>query len=271
MKKWVRQAIGAVVILAGAALFLHHILSLLDWPHLYPDLRQLSLTNVLFLALTLLLCAIAWISGAYLLLNKEDKILFQLLPGAVFILALLLGGLCATRTVGEVPCSYTRSLAVCVEEFDSENFRVRGKPLYPGYPMGELTGYARYEKGDVLAESVTRSYDQDGYFTETARLESLGLEGFRFSQDPRERESTCYELRLGDSMWQVLLVPKTKTVTYSRYQRAEELPSFAPQPTDKPDAAQPVTAPFTAPVTEPVTEPETDSTAETTAEPTEDE
>ena len=234
MKVWIKRALGAALIIVGAVLFVHHIHKLLDWPHLYPDLRQFGLGNVVFLGLTLLLTAFAWIAGAYLLLNADKKLPHQLIPAAAFIILLTLGGLCATQAVGEIPCSYTGSLAACREEFDGESFRVRGKPLYPGFPLGELTGYARYEKGEVLAESVTRTYDQDGFVGEAARLEALGLDGFRFSQDPRERESTCYELRLGDSLWQVLLVPKNKTVTYSRFYLAEELPSFAPQPTEKP-------------------------------------
>ena len=234
MKIWIKRALGAVLVLAGAALFVRHILKLLDWPHLYPDLREFGLENVLFLGLTILLTAFAWIAGAYLLLNADKKLPHQLIPAAAFILLLTLSGLCATRAVGEIPCSYTTSLAACREEFDGTSFRVLGKPLYPGFPLGELTGYASYKKGDVLAESVTRTYDQDGFVGEAARLEALGLDGFRFSQDPRERESTCYELRRGDNLWQVLLVPKTKTVTYSRFYLAEELPSFAPQPTEKP-------------------------------------
>lgn len=265
MKIWIKRALGAALIVAGAVFFVRHILKLLDWPHLYPDLRELGLTNVLFLGLTLLLAALAWIAGAYLLLNAEKKIPHQLIPAAAFILLLTLAGLTATRAVGEIPCSYTTSLAACREEFDSGAFRVRGKPLYPGYPMGELTGYARYEKGEVLAESVTRTYEQDGFVNEAARLEALGISGFRFSQDPRERESTCYELRVGDSLWQVLLVPKTKTVTYSRFNRAEELPAFAPQPTEK-SGAQTV-EPVTEPVTEP-TEASTETAPPTTEEPT---
>lgn len=234
VKIWIKRALGAALIIAGAVVFVRHILELLDWPHLYPDLRQLGLENILFLGLTLLLTAFAWIAGAYLLLNADKKLPHQLIPAAAFILLLTLSGFCATRAVGEIPCSYTTSLAVCREEFSVDNFRILGKPLYPGYALGELTGYASYKKGDVLAESVTRTYDQDGFSGEAARLEALGLESFRFSQDPRERESTCYELRRGDSLWQVLLVPKTKTVTYSRFNLAGELPSFAPQPTEKP-------------------------------------
>lgn len=234
MKIWIKRIAGAALIIAGAVFFVRHVLKLLDRPHLYPDLRQFGMLNVLFLGLTLLLAAFAWIAGAYLLLNAEKKLLHQLIPAAAFVVLLVLGGLCATRAVGEIPCTYTSSLAACREEFDSADFRVRGKPLYPGYALGELTGYARYEKGEVLAEAVTRTYDQDGFVSETMRLEGLGLDSFRFSQDPRERESTCYEFRLGDSLWQVLLVPKTKTVTYSRFNLAEELPSFAPQPTEKP-------------------------------------
>ena len=260
MKIWIKRAAGLAIIAAGVVLFVRHVLGLLDWPHLYPDLRQFGLTNVLLLGLTLLLAAFAWIAGAYLLLNAEKKIPHQLIPAAAFIVLLTLAGLCATGAVGEIPCSYTTSLAACREEFDAGSFRVRGKPLYPGYAMGELTAYARYEKGEVLAESVTRTYDQEGFANEAARLEALRLSGFRFSQDPRERESTCYELRLGNSLWQVLLVPKTKTVTYSRFNGAEELPSFAPQPTEKPSAQ---------PVVEPVPEP-VETTAET-AEPTTEE
>ena len=267
MKIWIKRAAGLAIIITGAVLFVRHVLKLLDWPHLYPDLRQFGAGNVAFLGLTVLLAAFAWIAGAYLLLNAEKKLPHQLISAAAFILLLTLSGLCATKAVGEIPCSYTSSLAACREEFDAGSFRVRGKPLYPGYPMGELTGYARYEKGEVLAESVTRSYDQDGFVNEAARLAALGVPGFRFSQDPRERESTCYELRLGDSLWQVLLVPKTKTVTYSRFNQAEELPGFAPQPTEKPGNAEPATVPSTELVTEPSAETAAGSSEETTEAP----
>ena len=89
----------------------------------------------------------------------------------------------------------------------------------------------------MLAESVTRSYDQDSFTAERTRLAMLGLEGVQFSPDPRERPNTLYELRLGDSLWQVLLVPKTKTVVYSRFNCPDQLPGFAPQPTYQQQAA----------------------------------
>ncbi len=244
MKLWIKRAIGLAIIIAGAVFFVRHIRKLLDWPHLYPDLRQFGAGNVVFMGLTLLLVAFAWVAGAYLLLNADKKIPHQIIPAAAFILLLTLGGVCATRAVGEIPCTYTSSLAACREEFDPQLFRVTGKSLYPGFPLGELTGYASYKKGDCMAESITRTYDQDGFTGEAARLEAVRLDAqaqknqklevFRFSQDPRERESTCYELRIGDNLWQVLLVPKTKTVTYSRFRLIEELPSFAPHPTEKP-------------------------------------
>ncbi len=232
MKLWAKRVGASALVLAGVVLYLRHLLQLLDWPHLYPDLSQFGKQNLLFLGLTLLLLGFAWIAACYLLLNTKLRILRLLLPAAAFVLLLTLSGLCLTRGVGEIPCSYTSSLAVCREEFDPAAFRVRGKSLYQGFLTGELSGYAKYEKGEVLAESVTRSFDQDEFTGEARRLAALGLESFRPASDSRERELTCYELRLGDLLWQVLLVPKTKTVTYSRFSRAAELPSFAPQPTE---------------------------------------
>ena len=231
MKTWIKRLIAGALVAAGVVFFVRHILKLLDWPHLYPDLGQLHLANILFLGLTLLLTAFAWIAAAYLLINADGKVVPLLIAAAAFALLLTLSGLCATRAVGEVPCSYTTSLASFREEFQERTFRVRGKPLYPIIPEGELTEYARYEKGEVLAESVTRSYDQDEFNKESQRLASLDVASVQLYMDPRERPNTLYELRLGDTLWQVLLVPKTKTVTYSRFYGADSLPSFAPQPT----------------------------------------
>ena len=234
MNTWIKRAGAAVIVAAGVVLLIRHAARLLDWRHLYPDLGQIGLTNLIFLGLTLLALAFAWISAAYLLLNAKERILRLLLPAAAFILLMTLCGLCMTRAVGEIPCSYTSSLSACREEFDGQSFRVRGKPLYPESLNGELTAYARYEKGETLAETVTRSFDQDGFSAERDRLAALGLEGTQYFPDPRERPNTLYELRIGDTLWQVLLVPKTKTVTYSRFNCADELPGFAPQPTQKP-------------------------------------
>lgn len=231
MKTWIKRILAAALVLGGTALFVRHICQLLDWPHLYPDLSQFGKENLLFLGLTLLTAAFAYIAACYLLLNADGRILGLLVPTAAFVLLLTLSGYCVTRAVGEVPCSYTNSLAACREEFDEHSFRVRGKPLYPGYPMGKLTEYARYEKGEVLVESLTRTYDQEGFINESARLAAMDLPSFRPPQDPREREITCYEIRQGDTLWQVLVVPKTKTVTYSRFNFPDRLPSFAPQPT----------------------------------------
>lgn len=237
MTNWIKRICAAVLVLAGAVLFVRHGAQLLDWPHLYPDLGELGKRNLLFLGLTLVTAAAAWISAAYLLLNADGKPLRLLLPAGAFVLLLTLSGLCFTEAVGEIPCTYTTSLSVCREEFDPENLRVRDKSLYPREPQGELTAYARYEKGEVLAEQVVRSYDQDGFTAEAARLALLGVPSFHPPQDPREREITCYEFQLGDALWQVLVVPKTKTVTYSRYSFPDRLPSFAPQPTMPADSA----------------------------------
>ena len=58
------------------------------------------------------------------------------------------------------------------------------------------------------------------------------------AQDPREREVLCYQLEQGGILWQVLVVPKTKTVTYSRFRLPERLPSFAPQPTEREETTE---------------------------------
>ena len=231
MNTWLKRIGGSVLVIAGVLLFVRHLLRLLDRPHLYPDMGRLSIGNILLLCLTLLFVALAWIAAAYLLLNTEKTIVLQLLPAAAFVLLLFLGGLCLTGAVGEIPCTYTDSLTAFREDFDAQNFRVRGKSLYPGYALGELTEYACYEKDEVLAETVTRSYDQDGFSAESVRLSNLAVPATEFYMDPRERPSTLYELRVGDTLWQVLLVPKTKTVTYSRFNCPEQLPGFAPQPT----------------------------------------
>jgi uncharacterized membrane protein YhdT len=234
VKIWIKRLAALALVLAGTGLLIRHAVELLDWPHLYPDLGQAGKENLLFFGLTLLAVAFAWIAAAYLLLNAEKGILHQLIPAAAFILLLTLGGLCLTRAVGEIPCTYTTALSSCREEFNGQTLRVRGTSLYPEEPAGELTDYARYEKGEVLAETVTRTYDQDGFALEAARLRSLGLDAFQPEQDTRERPITCYEVRVGDTLWQVLVVPKTKTVTYSRFNYPDRLPSFAPQPTEQP-------------------------------------
>ncbi len=231
---WLKRIGGGALVIAGVLLFVRHLRQLLDWPHLYPDLGRLGVGNLLLLCLTLLFVAFAWIAGAYLLLNAEKQLPHQLIPAAAFVVLLTLGGLCLTGAVGEIPCSYTSSLASFREDFDPQSFRVRGSALYPGYALGELTDYARYEKGEVQAETVTRSHDQDGYTAERNRLAALGVPGREFYMDPRERPSTLYELRLGDTLWQVLLVPSAKTVSYSRFNCPEQLPSFAPHPTVEP-------------------------------------
>ena len=237
MKTWIKRASAVLLVAAGVVLLARHSLRLLDWKHLYPDLGQAGLGNLIFLALSLLTLAFAWIAAAYLVLNAGQRVLKLLIPAAAFILLMTLCGLCVTEAVGEVPCSYTSSLAACREELEPQSFRVRGKPLYPETLSGELTEYARYEKGAVLAETVTRSFDQDGFTAERDRLAALGLTGRTLYMDPRERPNTLYELRLGDTLWQVLLVPKTKTVTYSRFNQADKLPGFAPQPTEQPQGA----------------------------------
>ena len=237
MKTWIKRAGAVLLVAAGVVLLARHSLRLLDWKHLYPDLGQAGLGNLIFLALSLLTLAFAWIAAAYLVLNAGQRVLKLLIPAAAFILLMTLCGLCVTEAVGEVPCSYTSSLAACREEPEPQSFRVRGKPLYPENLSGELTEYARYEKGAVLAETVTRSFDQDGFTAERDRLAALGLTGRTLYMDPRERPNTLYELRLGDTLWQVLLVPKTKTVTYSRFNQADKLPGFAPQPTEQPQGA----------------------------------
>ena len=238
MNVWYKRVGGAALVIAGLALYGKHIHSLLNWPHLYPDLGKLSFGNLFFLGLTLVLAAFAWIAAAYLLLNAKERILHLLIPAAAFGVLLLLSGFCAAKAVGDIPCTNTSSLAAFREDFDSESFRVRGKALYPGFPMGELTGYSRYEKGEVLAERVVRSYDQDGFANESSRLEALDVPGVRYVTDPRERPTTLYELRDGDLLWQVLLEPKNKTVSYSRFRLPEQLPSFAAQPTEKPGNAE---------------------------------
>ena len=227
MKLWIKRAVVAVMTALGLLLFLRHGKQLLDWPHLYPDLSQLHLRNLIFGGLTLLLGAFAWIAAVYLFFNVEAKPPALVLPAAAFVLLLTLSGLCMTQAVGEIPCSYTSSLAVCREERDPKAFVVRGKTLCLPEPRGELSAYARYEKGEALAESLTVRYDQEHLMAEAGRLEALGLPAFSPADEER-----CYQLELGDGLWQLLVRNKEKTVTYSRFLHPEQLPGFAPQPVE---------------------------------------
>ncbi len=233
MKLWIKRGIALALIAAAVVLLFQHAKQLLDWPHLYPDLRNAGIHNLVYLALTLLALAFAWISASYLLLNCEKKILHFLIPAALFALLVFAASQSLTKTVGDIPCTFTDSLASCREEFDSENYRVQGRPLYPLFPSGELTSYSYFEKGDVLAESVVRTYEQEQFVVETARLRTLKLSAFRPPQDPREWEVLCYQIERDGTIWQVLTVPKNKTVTYSRFRHPEQLPSFAPQPSEE--------------------------------------
>lgn len=235
MKLWAKRLGAAALILVGGILFFNHIGKLLDWPHLYPDLGKLHLTNLIFLGLALLTFAFAWISAAYLLLNAEQKLLLLLIPAAALFALLNVSALCLTQAVGDIPCSYTTSLEVCREEFRSDVFHVDDLDLYPRFAQGEVTAYARYEWEDVLSESITRTYDQDAFMVESRRLEQLRLDKFAPSQKPAAKETVCYNLTQGETLWQVLVEPKTKSVTYSRFLKQDQLPSFAPKPTEKPE------------------------------------
>ena len=233
MKLWIKRALALVLIAVGAVLLFRHGKELLNWPHLYPDLGEMSKQNLIYLALTLFTLAMAWIAGAYLLLNCQKGIVHFLVPAAAFALLVFVCSLTMTEAVGTIPCTYTSALASCREDFDDREFRVDGRPLYPAEPKGELTAYARYEKGDVLAESLTRTYEQEDFISESTRLKNLNVYVFRPPQDYREREILCYQVDRGNMLWQVLVVPKTKTVTYSRFRLADSLPAFAPQPTEQ--------------------------------------
>ena len=237
VKLWAKRLGAAALILAGMIVYLMHAARLLDWPHLYPDVSKIHLNNLIFLALTLLAFAFAWISAAYLLLNAKQKVLYLLIPAVAFAVLLGASGLCLTRAVGEIPCTYTTSLTVCKEEFRSEPFRVDRLSLYPRTPEGELTAYAHYEKGDVVAESVTRTYDVDSFAKESKRVKMLGLESFLPTQKLAARETVCYVLTRDADTWQILVVPRTKTVVYSRFHEAEALPAFAPQPEINPKSS----------------------------------
>ncbi len=236
VKLWAKRLGAAVLTLAGVVVYLIHAAKLLDWPHLYPDLSKVHLSNLIFLALTLLTLAFAWISAAYLLLNAKQKVLYLLLPALAFAVLLGASGFCLTHAVGEIPCTYTTSLAVCKEEFRSEAFRVDRLSLYPRSPTGEITAYAHYEKGDVLAESVTRTYDVDSFAKESKRVKKLGLESFLPKQKLAARETVCYVLTQDADSWQILVVPRTKSVVYTRFRSAEAVPAFAPQPEVDPNS-----------------------------------
>ena len=230
MKLWFKRALAFALVAAGVFALLRHGKQLLDWPHLYPDLGRLGKENIVCLVLLVFALAMAWISAAYLLLNCEKSFPHFLIPAAAFALLTLGAYAAMTRAVGEIPCSYTDAIASCREEFDEKSFRVDGRALYPQTPLGKLSAYARYEKGEALAESITRSYEQEDFIAEVSRLQMLNVPSFRPPQDPREREVLCYQVDRGGAVWQVLVVPKTKTVTYSRFCQPEQIPDFAPQP-----------------------------------------
>ena len=228
MKQWIQRILALIIVLAGTIFFLSKVKALLDWPHLYPDLGQLHLRNLIFLGLTLLLVGAAWVAGAYLMLGRERKLWWLLVPLAAFGLLLFLGTLTVREAVGTIPCSYTTSMAAYREEFAPKDFRVNGENLYPLRHTGEVTAYARYEKGEVLSESVTITYEKEDFDAEARRLRRMRLSAFH-PKDTRD-EVTCYVVEQDGATWQVLLTTKTKTVVYLRYTDPDRLPGFAPQP-----------------------------------------
>lgn len=226
MNPWIKRGAAAVLGLAGFWLLLRHLKQLLDWPHLYPDLGRLHVSNLVLGGLTLLLTALAWISLVYLFLNRERKLWPQILAGVSFGVLLLLAGVSMTGAVGDVPCSYTTSLSAYRQEFQTREYIYRGVNLCPFHPEGEISAYARYEKGEAKAERLTVSYEKENFDAEAARLRAMELPAIQL-----ENEEICYEIHQNNVTWQILVATKTKRVTYSRFQQTEELPGFAPTPT----------------------------------------
>ena len=226
MNPWIKRGAAGVLGLAGFWLLLRHLRRLLDWPHLYPDLGRLHMGNLVLGGLTLLLTALAWISLVYLFLNRERKLWPQIAAGVSFAVLLLLAGVSMTGAVGDIPCSYTTSLSAYRQEFQTREYIYRGVNLCPFHPEGEISAYARYEKGEAKSERLTVSYEKEQFDAEAARLQAMGLPAIQL-----EDEQICYEIRQNNVTWQILVAVKTKRVTYSRFQQTEELPDFAPTPT----------------------------------------
>lgn len=237
MKLWAKRLGVGALVLVGLILYLMHAGKLLSLPHLYPDLSKIHLRNLIFSGLTVLSLAFAWIGASYLVLNAGERLLRLLLPALAFAGLLGLSALCMTQAVADVPCSFTRSLEVCKEEFNPDAYRIAELSLYPQLPTGKLSAYARYEKDGVFSEAITRTYDRDSFTEESNRVAALRLNAFLPPQAPAAQETVCYYLTEGESLWQILIVPKTKTVTYSHFIQADALPDFAPQPAEEAPAS----------------------------------
>ena len=224
-----RICVGALIFL-GVLLYLIHARSLLRLPHLYPDLSKLHLSNLIALGLSVLCLAFAWIAACYLAFNPDQALRQLRLPTLSFVILLAFSALFLRLGIGDVPCSYTHSLTACKTEFHPEAYRVGNLSLYPEQPRGRISSYRRYEKDDLLAESVTCSYNRDNFMSESQRISGLGLQSFLPPQARAAQETLCYYISRDGCLWQVLVTPKTKTVSYSRFIGAETFPGLAPQP-----------------------------------------
>ena len=226
-----RFCVGALIFL-GALFYLLHAGALLHLPHLYPDLSKLHLSNLILLGLAVLCLAFGWVVACYLALNAARPLQQLRRPALAFALLLACSALFLRLGAGNIPCSYTHALSACKTEFKPEAYQVNGLSLYPPQPTGRVTAYRRYEKDALLAESVTCSYNRDRFMAESQRISSLGLQSFLPPQARAAQETVCYYLSEEDCLWQLLISPKAKTVTYSRFIGAEFFPSFAPAPAE---------------------------------------
>ncbi|MBQ1371744.1 MAG: hypothetical protein IIY70_02315 [Oscillospiraceae bacterium] len=224
-----RLCVGALILL-GVLFYVIHAWALLRLPHLYLDLGKLHLGNLISLGLSLLCLAFTWIAAWYLAFNPEEPVQQLKLPALGFSLLLVFSALFLRLGMGNIPCSYTHALSACKEEFRPENYQVGSLFLYPDQPGGRITAYRHYEKGDVMAETVTCSYNRDNFMAESQRVSELGLDSFLPPQARAAQETVCYYISQENCLWQVLVTPKSKTVSYSRFIGAEHFPSFAPQP-----------------------------------------
>lgn len=262
VKNLKRFAVLALIV--GTAYFLiHRVRGLFQYPHLYLDLGKVGVANVVFLGLAVLSFALAVVAAVYLLFNAHGRVVELIIP---FLCFLVLGGagyFALNRAVTGIPCTYTTSLTAFGEDFNPEDFQVGSRKLYPEKLKGIVSGYAFYENGDVQVRRVTTLYEvKRRYKKEVTRLEELDLDAFA------EGDKTCYTLRSGATVWQVVEDLDTQEITYTRYDNADQLPGFLPaimtetQPeeTEAPDSTEATAEPDPAQTEAPET---ADSTQET--------
>lgn len=223
MTKHLKRFAVVLITLAGILILIGQIRKLFDYPYLYLDLSGAHLSNVIFLGLALLLFALAMVAAVYLFFNVDGRIVELVVP-LVCLLVLGLGSFfCAKGAVKGIPCTYTTSLAAYGEDFSPEEFQSADLSLYPKKQRGLVSGYAYYENGDTRVRRVTALFEAKRYYMkEVKRLEGLDLDAFT------DENRTCYTLRSGTVVWQVVADADTQEITYTRFDNPEQLPGFLP-------------------------------------------